>query len=80
VPVPVVTTGSISIDTRPPGARVRLDGQDVGVSPILVGKVTPGRHSVRLDLPGFTPWTTTVTVKAGDRLRVAASMERSPSR
>jgi hypothetical protein len=79
-PAPVVTTGALSIVTRPPGARVRVDGRDVGVSPIFVGQLDPGPHTVRFDLPGYTPWTTTVTLKAGDRLRVAASMERASSR
>jgi len=79
-PAPAITTGALSIDTRPPGARVRLDGRDVGVSPISVGQLNPGSHSVRLELPGYTPWTTTVVIKAGDRLRVAASMERVTSR
>lgn len=67
--------GSIEIDTRPPGARVRIDNRDVGVTPIVVGDISEGTHSIRLELAGYRPWVTTVTVKAGARTRIAASLE-----
>jgi serine/threonine-protein kinase len=72
---PVSGTGSIEIDTRPPGARVRIDNRDVGVTPIVVGDIREGTHSIRLELAGYRPWVTTVTVKAGARTRIAASLE-----
>lgn len=72
--------GTLSIETRPPGARVRLDNKDVGVSPIVLGDVAAGTHTVRLDLSGYKTWATTVTVKPGERLRVSASLERSTTR
>lgn len=70
-----VTTGSIAIETRPPGARARIDNRDVGVTPIVVGDLKAGTHAVRLELAGYRPWVTTVTVKAGARVRIAASLE-----
>ena len=36
----VVAATSVSVETRPPGARVRLDGRDVGVTPITLSPVT----------------------------------------
>lgn len=77
---PVVTTGSIAIETRPPGARVRIDNRDVGVTPIVVGDLKAGTHAIRLELSGYRPWVTTVTVKAGARVRIAASLEAVPER
>jgi hypothetical protein len=77
---PAVVAGAIEVETRPPGARVFLDGRDVGVSPIVLGAVTVGSHTVRFDLAGYARWTTTVTVKAGARVRVAASLERRTTR
>ncbi|MDO8835351.1 MAG: PEGA domain-containing protein, partial [Vicinamibacterales bacterium] len=74
-PSAAVTTGSIAVETRPPGARVRIDNRDVGVTPIVVGDVKAGTHVVRLELAGYRPWVTTVTVKAGARARIAASLE-----
>jgi hypothetical protein len=37
--------------------------------------VTVGAHAVRLELTGFKPWTASVRVVAGERNRVAASLE-----
>jgi len=81
VPAPVSGKGgAIEIDTRPPGARVRLDNRDVGVSPLVLGDVPEGDHTIRLELAGFRPWETKVTIKAGTRQRLAASLERSTTR
>ena len=79
-PTAVVVATSISIETRPPGVRVRLDGKDVGVSPMTISPVTPGSHRVDLSLPGYKRWSTTVTVVVGTRERVTASLERDTPR
>src|SRR5206468_2376011 len=43
-PVP----GRISIATDPPGARVTVDGEPRGISPITVDSVSPATHTVRV--------------------------------
>jgi len=72
--------GAIEIETRPSGARIRLDGAAAGVSPAVLDNVKAGSHTVRLELEGFRVWTTTVSIKAGTRTRIAASLERSSTR
>ena len=68
VPAPAPADGAaVEIETRPPGVRVRLDNRDVGVSPLVVGALAEGTHTIRLELDGYKPWSTTVTVKAGAR-------------
>jgi hypothetical protein len=79
-PTAVVVATSISVETRPPGVRVLLDGEDVGVSPITLSPVTPGSHRVDLSLPGYKLWSTTVTVAVGKRERITASLERDTPR
>ncbi len=79
-PTAVVVATSISVETRPPGARVRVDGKDVGVSPLTLSPVTPGTHRVEFSLPGYRLWSTTVTVAVGKRARVTASLERDTPR
>lgn len=79
-PLPAqASTGMLVVDSRPPGARVILDGQDVGATPLSLPEVTPGTHRIRLELPGFNPWVTTAQITAGARTRVAASLERGTS-
>jgi len=68
--------GSLQVVSRPSGAQVFLDGRSVGRTPLLIPEVTAGSHEVRLDLPGFNRWVTTVDVKAGSAERVAASLEQ----
>ena len=75
-PTPVVVAPSLSIETRPPGARVVVDGRDVGVTPLTLTPLGSGWHSVQLQLRGYRVWSSTVSVAAGQRRRIAASLER----
>ena len=42
-------TGSLSITTEPPGARVTIDGNEVGVTPLTLSDLAVGRHAVVLE-------------------------------
>ena len=66
-------TGSLLVDSRPPGARVTVDGRDVGVTPVTV-PVAAGEHSVRFEMAGYQPVTATARVEPGARARVAVSL------
>ena len=72
--------GSIRVDSRPDGARVMLDGQLVGTTPVVVPDVASGTHRVRVERDGYQAWVTTVDVPPSDQVRVAASLERVPRR
>ena len=67
--------GAVYVDTRPPGATVLIDGATVGVTPVLVPDVAAGAHRVRIELAGYRPWVTDVTVPAAERVRVGASLQ-----
>jgi hypothetical protein len=69
-------TGSIYVDSRPRGARVFIDGQAVGATPLSVPDVPIGSHVVRLELPDHRIWSTTARVAAGQSARVTGSLER----
>jgi serine/threonine-protein kinase len=79
-PTPVIVATSLSIETRPPGARVRVDGRDVGVTPLTVTPLDPGPHRLELQLPGYRLWSSTLTLAAGQRRRLTASLERESIR
>jgi hypothetical protein len=55
---------------------VILDGKAVGRTPLTIPDVSAGPHDIRLELPGFNRWATTVDVAAGQPARVAASLEQ----
>ena len=75
-PAAATGPGLLQVLSRPAGAQVFLDGRLVGKTPLSLPSVEPGPHSVRLELAGFNGWSTTVDIKGGESVRVAASLEQ----
>jgi len=55
---------NISISSQPGAAKVRVDGEPIGQTP-LTAPILQGRHKVELNLPGFKPLSATQEVEAG---------------
>jgi hypothetical protein len=72
---PLTGPASLQVVSRPAGAEVIVDGKSVGRTPLSM-EMSPGAHEVRLSLPGFKGWATTVDVKAGSTARVSGSLEQ----
>jgi hypothetical protein len=68
--------GSLAVESLPAGARVFLDGRLLGTTPLVSARIPVGSHVVRVDRAGFLPWTTSVQIVSGQRVRVTASLER----
>jgi hypothetical protein len=71
---PAVTTGGLSVDSRPTGAAVSINGKAIGTTPLTINDLPPGEYRVVMTLAGFQNFTTTVRVVAGERVRAAASL------
>ena len=69
------TPGSLAVQSRPPGARVTVDGTPAGVTPVVVA-LPVGSHQVRIEGDGYQAWVTNVEVTSDDRVQVNASLER----
>jgi hypothetical protein len=67
--------GSLEVVSRPAGAEVIVDGNSVGRTPLSI-EVSAGAHTIRLALPGFNAWQTTVDVRSGTPTRVSGSLEQ----
>ncbi len=67
--------GSLRILSRPAGATVTVDDVMVGVTPLEMADVALGMRRVRIELPGYRPWTTEVDVSGTEPVRVGASLE-----
>jgi eukaryotic-like serine/threonine-protein kinase len=74
---PVAAT-KLSVITEPPGARVTIDGESRGVSPITVGDLTAARHTVTV-AGASGPMERTVTTEAGTTMSIVFSLPRAPS-
>ncbi len=61
---PVGKTGKLVIDSQPSGARITLDGADIGVTPLKLEAVPAGRHTLSIATATATV-KRTVRVEAG---------------
>ena len=72
--------GTLKIVTRPPGVQVELDGVAVGVTPLTLTGVTPGRHTIRVSRAGYRSASREFDVIQGETLTfdLALSTPASP--
>jgi hypothetical protein len=68
-------TAALIVESRPAGANVLVDGKPAGRTPLTLPEVAVGMHTISLELAGFNSWATSVRVAAGQKNRVAASLE-----
>jgi hypothetical protein len=67
-------TGTMSVESRPSGAAVTINGKPSGKTPMTLDALAPGDYRVTLSLAGYQTFVTTVRVVAGERTRAAASL------
>ena len=48
--------GNANVKSQPSGARVYLDNQFMGYTPLALPQVAVGQHLLRVERPGFTRW------------------------
>jgi len=59
--------GSIQINSIPAGAKIYLDGTDIGlITPALINSVESGSHLLKLELFHYQIWESTETVNTGE--------------
>jgi hypothetical protein len=69
-------SGPLTVESRPTGASVYLDGKLVGTTPLQLPEVAAGEHAVRLEHDGYRLWSSSVRVIATEKNRVTASLEK----
>ena len=74
------TFGTISISSSPFGARIYLDGIDMGyTTPTTLTGISAGSHTVVLKKSGYTDYPASVTVIAGQTASVSATLSVQPT-
>ncbi len=63
-------TGLLQVSSSPQGAKILLDGEEVGVTPTFLHDIPTGWHSLRLDKSGFDIVDDSVTVKVKELLSI----------
>jgi serine/threonine protein kinase len=68
--------GGLMVESRPPGAKVFLDGKLLGTTPLAQPVIPAGEHAIRLERDGYRRWSSSIRVVANEQNRVTASLER----
>ena len=68
----------ITVQSTPAGGTVRIDGAPMGVTNMTFG-VTPGKHVITVEKPGFKLSMHELDVEAGARGNVSAELQKSES-
>jgi len=64
------TTGHLEIATELPGARILLDGQELGVTPLRKEGLPTGEHEIQVEQQGLPAVTRKVVIRQGETLRI----------
>ena len=62
--------GELRVDTTPPGAKIWLNEQEAGYSPVRVAGILPGRHYVKIKPPGADPYMQVVEIRKGETFHI----------
>lgn len=66
---------SVAITSNPDGAEIYVDEALVGNAPSTL-KLQPGKHTIRVTLDGYKPWSREITTQSGSEVRLAATLEK----
>lgn len=67
--------GSLGITSNPSGARVLVDGNETGHTPISIDNLLSGNHTISLNLEGYVSVQQPVTVIAGQNSNISIDLE-----
>ena len=71
-------TGTLAVNSTPPGARVLLDGADAGISPVVLENISADNHTVMLEKDGYLTAAREVRITAGQVSAVEISLDPVP--
>jgi hypothetical protein len=64
------------VSSEPAGARVLVNGREVGVTPLALHDVAAGSRVVRVEADGYDPWSAAVRVVADQETQVSVTLRR----
>jgi hypothetical protein len=77
---PVVTTGTLSVDSTPRGASVSVDGQHKGITPVTVPNLPAGSYTLSLTLAGYQDITEMFSIITGQTTSYAPTLVPVPQK
>jgi hypothetical protein len=73
--LPLSKTGTVSVSSTPPGARVFLDDVDRGTTPITITGVSTGFHLLKVTISGYEDYLKAVLVKSGQTVTISITLQ-----
>ena len=67
--------GELRIDSDPPHAKVWMDSEDIGYTPITINKL-PGMYTVRITKPGYKNYVEEINIKEGAFIQLNPVLEK----
>ena len=61
---PLTRHGQLTVESRPAGAQVFIDGRLVGTTPLSLAEVPAGDHALHLDHDGYRRWSSAIRIVA----------------
>ena len=74
-PPPASSTGAVTVRSTPFLSEVFVDGDSMGYTPAKIA-LGPGKHSVRVEKPGYKDWTKEMTITVGSELTLDATLAK----
>lgn len=71
-------TGTLVVNSTPPGARVLLDGIGIGLSPVVLENISADNHTVMLEKDGYVTAARQVMISVGQVGSVEVSLDPVP--
>lgn len=70
--------GTLQVSSSPSGAKVYLDGKDIGVTPLSNSGIPEGTHNLSVELFGYKPWQGIVEILPRQTTNIFAKLEPAP--
>ena len=74
-PPPASSTGAVTVRSTPFLSEVFVDGDSMGYTPAKIA-LGPGKHSFRVEKPGYKAWTKEMTITVGSELKLDATLAK----
>ena len=73
----VSQTGTLVVRTEERGAAVKVDGKAIGFTPLVARDIPVGKRVVRVEMPGYRPFLTTLEIKPSGQVDLTSvALER----
>ncbi|HWQ67744.1 MAG TPA: PEGA domain-containing protein [Methanospirillum sp.] len=76
--IPIQTSGTLYVDSQPQGADVKIDNTWKGQTPLRIGNLIAGYHTVKLQLSGYQTASQQALITAGQETPVSLALIRDP--